>query len=248
MDSGLSYNVVLGNDMFRKSQNRQLREQYATRQVDQRKRKRSFNKVLIFIGVVIIACGLTYANNPNLLKQVIDYKQTKGVVQEKTPIAKASKPSSPKSSISVEDPTTNMCTGNKLSQLILVSISQRHLWVCDNSTVLYNSPVVTGMENLAADLTPTGTYHIYAKETDLYLRGSDSTGSWNDYVNYWMPFLNNKYGTYGFHDATWRPADAFGNISPYSSNASHGCVELPLATAKWIFGWAQIGTTLTIEA
>ncbi len=104
------------------------------------------------------------------------------------------------------------------------------------------------MENYPADLTPTGTYHIYAKETDVYLKGSDSTGSWDDYVYYWMPFLDNQYGIYGFHDATWRSANAFGNIDPYSNNASHGCVEMPLATAKWLYGWSSIGTTVTIES
>ena len=142
----------------------------------------------------------------------------------------------------------NQCASNTLSQLVLVSISQRHMWACDGTTKVYDSAVITGMENLAADLTPTGTYHIYAKETNLYLKGHDSTGSWDDYVNYWMPFLDNQYGAYGFHDATWRPADAFGNISPYSSNASHGCVEMPLATAKWLYGWAVVGTTVTIES
>jgi lipoprotein-anchoring transpeptidase ErfK/SrfK len=104
------------------------------------------------------------------------------------------------------------------------------------------------MENLPADLTPTGTYHIYAKQTDTTLTGSDSTGSWNDYVYYWMPFLDNQYGTYGFHDATWRPANAFGNVDPYSSKGSHGCVELPLATSKWLYNWSAVGTTVTINS
>jgi lipoprotein-anchoring transpeptidase ErfK/SrfK len=63
-----------------------------------------------------------------------------------------------------------------------------------------------------------------------------------------MPFLENQYGSYGFHDATWRSASDFGNISPDSSDASHGCVELPLATAKWLYSWAAIGTTVTIKS
>ncbi len=142
----------------------------------------------------------------------------------------------------------NPCAANELSELVLVSISQRHLWACAGTSAVFNSAVVTGMENLPADLTPVGTYHIYAKEANLYLNGSDSTGSWHDYVYYWMPFLDNQYGAYGLHDATWRPANAFGNISPYSSNASHGCVELPLATAKWIYNWVSVGTTVTIES
>lgn len=142
----------------------------------------------------------------------------------------------------------NYCKSNKLSQLIVVSISKRHLWVCNKMTQIYGSPVVTGMENLPADLTPTGTYKIYAKETNLTLTGSDSTGSWNDPVNYWMPFFDNQYGTYGFHDATWRPDSAFGSISPYSNQASHGCVELPLSSAKWLYNWSNVGTTVTVTS
>lgn len=140
------------------------------------------------------------------------------------------------------------CAGNTAGQEIVVSIGQRHLWACDGTSQKYDSAVVTGMENLPADLTPTGTYHIYAKQTGLYLDGSDSTGSWHDYVYYWMPFLSNQYGVYGFHDATWRKPGDFGAISPYSSNASHGCVELPLSTAKWMYDWAPVGTTVTIES
>jgi lipoprotein-anchoring transpeptidase ErfK/SrfK len=142
----------------------------------------------------------------------------------------------------------NACAANTLNEEVIVSISQRHMWACNQSTVAYDSPVVTGISYLAADLTPTGTYHVYAKETDKHLIGSDSTGSWDDYVYYWMPFLSNQYGIYGFHDATWRPANAFGNISPDSSNASHGCVEMPLATAKWLYNWISVGTTVVINS
>jgi lipoprotein-anchoring transpeptidase ErfK/SrfK len=142
---------------------------------------------------------------------------------------------------------TGPCGSNILSRFILVSISQRHLWACQAGTAVYDSPVITGMQNLAADLTPTGTYRVYSKQTNVTLTGSDTTGSWNDPVSYWMPFLYNQYGTYGFHDATWRPDSAFGNVDPYSSDGSHGCVELPLATAKWLYDWSYVGTTVTIR-
>ena len=117
------------------------------------------------------------------------------------------------SSTSSNKPAVNQCAANTGGgQLIVVSISQRHLWACQGTSSVFDSAVVTGMENLAADLTPTGTYHITSKTTDTHLIGHDSTGSWDDFVNYWMPFLHNQYGSYGFHDATWRPANAFGNI------------------------------------
>jgi len=142
---------------------------------------------------------------------------------------------------------TNPCVGNK-QNFILVSISQRHLWACQGTKKVYDTPVVTGIDYLAADKTPTGTYKIYAKQTDLTLTGTDSTGSWSDPVKYWMPFLNNQYGAYGLHDATWRDNSAFGNISPNSADASHGCVELPLAASAWLYNWAPVGTPVTIKS
>jgi lipoprotein-anchoring transpeptidase ErfK/SrfK len=137
--------------------------------------------------------------------------------------------------------------GSTAGRKVIVSIKARHLWACQKHKQVYSSAVVTGMENLAADRTPTGTYHIYGKQTNLPLKGCDSTGCWNDHVSYWMPFLSNQYGVYGLHDATWRKSSAFGHVSPYSKDASHGCVELPLATAAWLYKWAPIGTTLVIE-
>lgn len=138
------------------------------------------------------------------------------------------------------------CSPNGLSQLVIVSLGQQHLWACGTYNLLYDAPVVTGMSNYAADVTPTGTFKVYSKQTGLFLTGSDSTGSWHEFVNYWMPFLTNQYGVYGFHDAPWRSPSDFGNISPSSNNASHGCVELPSAAAQWLYGWATRGTTVSI--
>jgi lipoprotein-anchoring transpeptidase ErfK/SrfK len=142
----------------------------------------------------------------------------------------------------------NACKSNTLDKQIIVSVGLRTLYACDKGTQVYTSPVVTGISYLAADITPIGTYTIYSKQTDTTLTGSDSTGNWNDHVYYWMPFLVNQYGTYGLHDATWRKNSDFGNIDPNSANASHGCVELPLSTAKWIYNWAVVGTPVTINS
>ena len=144
--------------------------------------------------------------------------------------------------------TVNICNGNTISQNIVVSIGQRHLWACAKNEQVYDTAVITGYTGIAGDVTPVGTYEIYSKQTDRYLSGTDGVTTWHDYVYYWMPFLDNKYGTYGLHDATWRASTDFGNISPSSSLASHGCVEMPLAAAAWLFDWAAIGTTVTIQA
>jgi len=120
---------------------------------------------------------------------------------------------------------------------IVVSISQQYLWAYIGSTEEYSSPVITGA-NALGEGTPVGTWKIYGKASNVYLRGP----TWDDFVQYWMPF----YGPYGLHDASWRDPSQFG-ITSYPEDGSHGCVELPTATAAWLYGWALVGTSVTIE-
>jgi lipoprotein-anchoring transpeptidase ErfK/SrfK len=141
-------------------------------------------------------------------------------------------------------PPTTPCSDNTLAKTIIVSISQQHMWACAGSSVALDSAVTTGAYALSGvdDATPTGTFHIYSKQTNLYLTGSDIYGSWHDYVQYWMPF----YSDYGFHDASWQTFP-FGG-SAYSTQGSHGCVHLPTDTAAWVYNWAPIGTAVTIKS
>jgi len=146
----------------------------------------------------------------------------------------------------------NPCATNTTAKLLLVSVSQRRVWACAANRVALSTPVITGNENVASDLTPVGSYLIIKKQTSVHLIGCDvpqhPTDCWNDFVNYDMIFLYNQYGHYDFHDATWRQPNDFGNISPYTSNASHGCVETPLTAMTWIYNWAPVGTTVTVES
>ena len=120
---------------------------------------------------------------------------------------------------------------------IIVSISQQHLWVCTGTTQVYDTAVTTGAYKVAGDETPTGTWKIYAKQTNRYLSGP----GYRYFVQYWIPF----FGNYGFHDANWQ---TFPFGSPlYGTEGSHGCVHLPLTAVKWLFDWSSVGTTVMIE-
>ncbi|MEK7059473.1 MAG: L,D-transpeptidase [Patescibacteria group bacterium] len=152
----------------------------------------------------------------------------------------------PAPAVAAKKPDTH-CVNNELDKLILISVSKRHLWACEGSKTVHSSAAITGNQLHDETLTPVGTYKIYAKQTDTVLTGTDVTGSWSRPVQYWMPFLDNVYGTYGFHDATWRPDSEFGRIDPSSDEASHGCIELPLASTKWLYEWSEVGTTVTVE-
>ena len=239
---------------------RQRHSSYRMRQSVPPKRRRFSGKVLLAALVMLMVVGGgvggAYAlkvHNNKTVAAVVPARHEAKLAKAKpapAPVKKAvTQPKVVATPVVAPKPVpSGPCAGVTLAKELVVSIGQRHLWACNGTKEVYSSAVVTGQEKLAADLTPTGSYKIYGKQTSLYLDGSDSTGSWHDFVHYWMPFLSNQYGVYGLHDATWRKDSDFGNISPYSTDASHGCVELPLATATWIYDWAPIGTTITIES
>lgn len=87
-----------------------------------------------------------------------------------------------------------------------------------------------------ADATPTivGTFKIYNKQASMTMRGPNADGTTYETPNVpWVAFFHNGYA---LHGAYWR--DTFG----YSG--SHGCINLPVATAQQVFQWAPIGTTV----
>jgi len=199
------------------------------------------HKVLLAIAVALAAASFGYAhqgggNDPKQSANTGALATSQGKPEAAAPGAAALAT------------VTNHCEGNAHSKLIKVSVSQRRLWACQGSQTAKDFPVITGLNGHAETETPPGNYHIYAKQTNTALKGADSRGSWNYSVSYWMPFLDNQYGTYGFHDATWRADSLFGNVSPDSPDASHGCIESNLANSKWLYDWAPMHTPVTIES
>lgn len=109
-----------------------------------------------------------------------------------------------------------------------VSLAEQHLWYFKNGKQIVECPVVTG--NISAGYnTPSGTFSLSYKQRGATLKGTNADGSsYESPVSYWMPF----YGNYGMHDAPWR--GAFGG-SIYRGNGSHGCVNMPVASAGKLF-------------
>ena len=88
--------------------------------------------------------------------------------------------------------------------------------------------------------TPTGSFTIFAKNRDRYLRGNNVDGSrYESWVSYFMPFS----GGCGLHDATWRVK--FGGTE-YWFNGSHGCVGMTLANAEKLYNNVSVGTHVVI--
>ncbi len=108
-----------------------------------------------------------------------------------------------------------------------ISIPDQHLWYFKNGKKILDCSVVTGTRY--QNDTPTGTYSLSYKQRGAVLRGDNGDGSsYESPVSYWMPF----YGNYGMHDAPWR--SSFGGTI-YQSGGSHGCVNMPVSSAKKLF-------------
>lgn len=122
---------------------------------------------------------------------------------------------------------------------IEINLSRQRLWVYQDKQVIYESPITSGATG-AGHPTITGLFSIQAKQTNRNLNGYAIGYSYNVAVKYWMPFS----GNYGMHDASWR--SAFGG-QDYYYGGSHGCVNMPLATAAFIYGWASVGTPVWVH-
>jgi lipoprotein-anchoring transpeptidase ErfK/SrfK len=125
---------------------------------------------------------------------------------------------------------------------IEINLSQQHLWVWQDHQVIYESPVTSGATG-AGFPTVTGLFSIYYKTTNTHLVGYQYGPRYNYDVSvqYWMPF----YQGFGLHDASWRNGKFGGQ--DYYYGGSHGCVNLPLATAEFLYNWADIGTPVWVH-
>lgn len=95
----------------------------------------------------------------------------------------------------------------------------------------YIVPGMPGME------TPTGKFNVYLKYASQTMRGTNLDGT--PYVAENVPWVTYFTGSIAFHGAPWR--DSFGWSGP---GGSHGCVNMPVDAAQFIYNWAPNGTVV----
>lgn len=133
--------------------------------------------------------------------------------------------------------------------LILVSLSKQRLYAYLNGHQVYTSLVTTGMISLQ---TPTGTWHVYRKVSNVTFISPWGPGSPYYYAPEHVNYVLEYDGLIYLHDATWRSVFGPGTQYPHNDpkfgleNGSHGCVNLPLNAAAWLYNWAPIGTTVQV--
>jgi hypothetical protein len=196
---------------------------------------------IVFLALAVVTFGAftmgRHSSGSHAGGMVAAVAAPKSVVAIQTPAASPAAHAQPAAAAN--------CAQNGPGKLLLVSISEQHLWACDGTTLVNQSAVTTGttrIVNGVDDATPTGTWRIYSKQTNRTLSGCDANGCWNDHVQYWMPFD----GAVGFHDASWQTFP-FGSTQ-YQTDGSHGCVHLPPDFIAWLYGWAPVDTTVIVQA
>ena len=110
-----------------------------------------------------------------------------------------------------------------------VNLSQQMVYAYAGTTLMNSFLVSTGTW-----MTPTvtGKYHIYVK-----LRYTDMTGP--DYYLPNVPFTMYFYKGYGLHGTYWH--------HNFGTPMSHGCVNLSIPDAEWLYNFSSEGTLVNVH-
>ena len=120
---------------------------------------------------------------------------------------------------------------------IEVDLSSQEMYFYKDGKVIMDAPIVSGLAGDPERATPPGVFTLYYKKSPDVLRGpklDDGSYEWEAEVSYWMPFN----GGIGFHDAVWQPY--FGG-DMYLYNGSHGCINLSLEDAEYLYSIIDYG-------
>jgi len=117
---------------------------------------------------------------------------------------------------------------------IEVSIGKQHLYAYDGDILVFDAPVSTGKDRFE---TPIGSFAVTVKQPLRTMRGAEQGERW---VVPDVPHVMYFFRDFALHGAYWH--NQFGT----GERRSHGCVNLPLDAAAWLYTWAPVGTPVTI--
>lgn len=120
-------------------------------------------------------------------------------------------------------------------KFVLVDVPKFRAYAIENSNIARTMLISTGTPSMP---TPAGHFKIMSKTPMMDMKGCNkAVGCWT------VPNVPNvQYFTgegHAFHGAYWH--NKFGQ-----ANLSHGCVNLPLDDAAWLFGWTEVGTDVIV--
>ncbi len=125
-------------------------------------------------------------------------------------------------------PANNSGSGNG-ARWIDINLSSQRLYAYEGDVMVNSFIVSTGV---AATPTVTGTYKVYARFLYADMHGP---GYYLPDVPYTMYF----YKSYGIHGTYWH--------NNFGTPMSHGCVNMSITDAGWLYNWSTFGTTVKVH-
>ena len=113
-----------------------------------------------------------------------------------------------------------------------LNLSNKTVTAYEGATVVHGP--VSIVDGAAETPTVTGTYKVYLQYESQTMRGENADGS--PYVAEDVPWVSYFYSGYAFHGAGWR--------SSFGYSGSHGCVNMPVPEAQWLYNWRDTNTVV----
>ncbi len=140
----------------------------------------------------------------------------------------------PEDKVALVSPQVPADAGANTCRLIYVNLAEQTLTVYDNCKLVFATLISSG----ANSWTFQGQFAILYKVEYSSIKPPDWSTS-KFYIE-GLPYFMTYSGDFGFHAAYWH--DNFGTA------ASHGCINLSPADAKWLYDWAGLGERVIISA
>lgn len=118
-------------------------------------------------------------------------------------------------------------------KMIVVDIGKQKVFVWENGQLLKEIRVSTGM---LYEPTVKGSFKVQRKVAKKDMKGQSKR--YGKYHIKDVPYILYFYQGYAIHGTYWH--------NKFGSRASHGCVNLPVSEAEWLYNWANIGTRVEV--
>ncbi|WP_129629526.1 L,D-transpeptidase [Candidatus Oscillochloris fontis] len=116
-----------------------------------------------------------------------------------------------------------------------VDLTNQYLTAYEGDLAVWTAPIATGRDGFN---TPVGDYAIYYRLPMQDMVGNMGGESW--YVPH-IPWVQYVVGGVALHGTYWHDAHGTG------VRMSHGCINLRIDDAQWLYEWADVGTTVQIH-
>ncbi|RRR66531.1 MAG: murein L,D-transpeptidase [Candidatus Viridilinea halotolerans] len=116
-----------------------------------------------------------------------------------------------------------------------VSLSAQWLSAYEGDLLVFRAPVATGRDGFN---TPVGDFAIYYRTPMQTMSGCMGGECWDVPHVPWAQYI---VGGVALHGTYWHNSHGTG-VRP-----SHGCINLRIEDAQWLYEWADVGTPVTVR-